>query len=84
MEKQGRQKTDSLTCPRCNETRAEEISLLITKMVTGDTELLLSFVEGEGCRELMVFIEPPSQRTTVTRVKKMNVKFIIMVLEVCV
>uniref|UniRef100_A0A0E9RVE7 Uncharacterized protein n=1 Tax=Anguilla anguilla TaxID=7936 RepID=A0A0E9RVE7_ANGAN len=39
-------------------------------MMTGDM-LPLSFVEGEGFRELMAFVEPeyklPSQRTTTTK-----------------
>ncbi len=43
-------------------------------MVTGDM-LPLSFVEGEGFQELMVFVEveyePPSRQTT-KRVERMN------------
>lgn len=41
----------------CDDTRAEEISLLISQKVTGDL-LPLGFVEEEGFRELMAFVEP--------------------------
>lgn len=64
----------SVSTRRCDATRAEKISQLITKMMTGDM-LPLSFVEGEGFRELMAFVEPeyklPSQRTTTTKMEKM-------------
>lgn len=42
---------------RCDATRAEKISQLITKIVTADM-LLLSFVKGGGFSELMLSIEP--------------------------
>ncbi len=40
---------------RCDYTRAEKISLVITTMVTGDM-LPLSFVEAGGFCELMAFV----------------------------
>lgn len=57
----------------CN--RAETVSQIITKMVTG-YELKLSFVEGGGFCELISFVEqeckPQSQKTSNARVETMQ------------
>ncbi|KAK1172920.1 calcyclin-binding protein isoform X1 [Acipenser oxyrinchus oxyrinchus] len=58
--------------PRCcDPAGAEQITQLLTKMITQDM-LPLSFVEGQGFCELMGFVEPeykvPSRRTITTRV----------------
>ena len=57
---------------RCfDDARAEKVSLLITKMVTGDL-LQLSFAEGGFCKR-MAFVDlkckPASGRNTVTKVE---------------
>lgn len=56
------------------DSRAEKLSQLITKMVTGDM-FTLSFVEVEDFHKLMVFVEakykPPSRGKTASRVEKM-------------
>lgn len=55
--------------------RSEQITMLITKIIAKDM-LPVSFVEGEGFRELMKFIEPeytiPTRKTITTRVEKMH------------
>ena len=62
---------------RCDPTRSELITLLITSMITNDM-LPLSFVEGEGFRALMEFVEPeykvPARKTIVARVEMKHLK----------
>ncbi|KAK1895583.1 Zinc finger BED domain containing protein 1 [Dissostichus eleginoides] len=57
----------------CDPARRERITALITRMITKDM-LPLSFVEGEGFRELMNFVEPeyrvPTRKTIVSRVEQ--------------
>lgn len=59
--------------PHCSDdTTAEKVSLLSTKIVTGDM-LPSNLIEGEASGKLMLFAEfkPPSWKTTATRVEKM-------------
>ena len=54
--------------------RQEQTTLLITKMIAKDM-LPISFVEGEGFRKLMDFVEPefsvPSRKTITARLEKL-------------
>ena len=54
--------------------RAEQTTALITKMIAKDM-LPINFVEGEGLRSLMEFVEPeftvPSRKTITVRLEKL-------------
>uniref|UniRef100_A0A8C6TE01 BED-type domain-containing protein n=1 Tax=Neogobius melanostomus TaxID=47308 RepID=A0A8C6TE01_9GOBI len=58
----------------CDDRRAEQTASLISKMIAKDM-LPISFVEGEGFRSLMAFVEPefsvPSRKTITTRLEKL-------------
>lgn len=60
---------------KLNAARAEKISTLLTKMIAKDM-LPVSFVEGEGFRELMNFLEPeyrvPCRKTITSRLEKLR------------
>lgn len=60
---------------QCDNVRAEKTSALIANMVAKDM-LPISFVEGEGFRELMKFVEPeytvPARKTITARLEKMH------------
>lgn len=57
---------------RCTPERAEKTTQLIAKMISRDM-LPLSFVEGEGFKEVLQFLEPdydiPSRRTLTARIE---------------
>lgn len=61
--------------PKMNDKRAEQLTALLTRMIAKDM-LPISFVEGEGFRDLMQFLEPeykiPSRKTITCRLEKLQ------------